>query len=152
MTPIPLRGNEIAVCAIRDLGVWEAMEAYRAGFAVASAAELAGAGGAAYCVRQAALETAIADRMRIDAVISIHRALAAGASVAELAHVLGTSGTDIVERWRAWAEGQVRLNAQCPGLGIEEREYARVAAGIDAAPSSSHDTGGGCCCRLGTRE
>lgn len=44
MTPIPLRGNESRVCGIRELGGWEAMDAYRVAFAAASAEELTGRG------------------------------------------------------------------------------------------------------------
>jgi hypothetical protein len=64
MTSIPLPGNDIGVCGIRDWGEWDAMDSYRSAFATASADELTGGGGAVYLLRQAALETVIADRMR----------------------------------------------------------------------------------------
>jgi hypothetical protein len=80
-------------------------------------------------------ETVIADGMRVSAVISIHRALVAGASVGVVAHVLGTSPTEVAERWRGWAEGQLRLSTQCPGLGVGRREYDQVAAVLRAGSS-----------------
>lgn len=148
MTPIPLRGNESRVCGIRELGGWEAMDAYRAAFAAASAEELTGRGSAAYYVRQAAWETVIAARMRVRAVISIHHALLAGISMGEIAHVLGSSHADVAERWRSWADGQLGLNAQCPRLGLGQREYDQVAAVIGADSSGQGSDGGlgGCAC------
>ncbi len=149
MTSIPLQQDEIKVCGIRELGGWEAMDAHRAAFDAASADELTGQGSAAYYVRQAALEAVIARRMRVRTVISIHHALLAGVSVGELAHVLGNSHADVAERWRAWADGQLGLNAQCPGLGMGQREYDQVAAviGADASDQDSDGGLGGCACR-----
>jgi hypothetical protein len=149
VTSIPLQQDEITVCGIRELGGWEAMGAYRAAFAAASAEELTGRGGAAYYVRQAVLETVIAARMRVRATISIHHALLAGVSVGEIAHVLGSSRRDVAERWRSWADGQLGLNAQCLGLGMGQREYDQVAAvmGADASDQGSDGGLGGCACR-----
>jgi hypothetical protein len=154
MTSIPLRNNDITSCDMRDLGVWEAMDAYQVAFAAATVAELAGQGGAAYHVRQAALETVMADQLRVCAVISIHRALLAGASVGEVAHVLGRSPAEVAVRWRNWADGQLRLNAQCPGLGVGRREYDRVAAALRVGLSagSTDDAVGGCSCQGETRK
>jgi hypothetical protein len=142
VTSIPLQQDEIKVCGIRELGGWEAMDAYRAAFDAVSADELTGRGGAAYYVRQAALETVITGRMRVCTVISIHHALLAGVSVGELAHVLGSSRRDVAERWRGWADGQLGLNARCPGLGMGQREYDQVAAVI-GTDSSDHGSDGG---------
>jgi hypothetical protein len=142
---VVLRDNDIPVCGVRDVGVWEAMDAYQAAFTAATAEELAGQGDAAYHVRQVALETVIADGMRVCAVISIHRALLAGASVGEVAHVLGSSHAEVAERWRGWADGQLRLNTQCPGLGVGRREYDQVAAALRAGSSAgSTDEEVGC--------
>jgi hypothetical protein len=148
MTSIPLPGNDIGVCGIRDLGEWEAMDAYQSAFAAASADELTGEGGAVYLLRQAALETVIADRMRVRAVISIHRALLAGVSVGEIAHVLGVSRAEVAERWCRWADGQLGLNARCPGLGLGRREYERAAAVLGAASTGRGAVEGfvGCVC------
>jgi hypothetical protein len=146
VTTVVLRDNDIPVCGVRDVGVWEAMDAYRAAFAAATTEELAGQGDAAYQVRQVALETVIAEGMRVCAVISIHRALLAGASVGELAHVLGSSPTEVAERWRGWADGQLRLNTQCPGLGVGRREYDQVTAALHAG-SSAGSTGEEVGCR-----
>lgn len=140
MTPVVLRDNDILVCGVRGVGVWEAMVAYRAAFAAATAEELAGQGGAAYHVRRVALETMIAEGMRVCAVISIHRALLAGASVGEVAHVVGSSPAEVAERWHGWVDGQLRLNTQCPGLGVSRREYDQVAAALRAG-SSAGSTG-----------
>jgi Glu-tRNA(Gln) amidotransferase subunit E-like FAD-binding protein len=100
-------------------------------------------------VRQAALETVIAWRMRIRATISIHHARLAGVSVSEIAHVLGSSHADVAQRWRDWAQGQLHLNAQCPGLGISQREYKAVTAVIEAGPSDQGGEAGlgGCACQ-----
>ncbi|HSL09616.1 MAG TPA: hypothetical protein VK887_16805 [Pseudonocardiaceae bacterium] len=149
MTSIPLQQDEIKVCGIGELGGWEAMDAYRAAFAAASADELTGRGSAAYYLRQAALETVIARRMRVRAVISIHHALLTGVSLGEIAHVLGNSRRDVAQRWRAWADGQLRLNTQCPGLGLGQREYDQVAAVIGAEVSDQGSDGGlgGCACQ-----
>lgn len=148
MTSIPLQQDELTVCRIRELGGWEAMDAYRVAFAAASAEELTGRGSAAYYVRQAALETVIARRMRVRTVISIHHALLAGVSVGEIAHVLGSSPADVAECWRSWADGQLGVNAQCPGLGMGQREYDQVAAVIGADSSGQGSGGGlgGCAC------
>ena len=128
------------------------MDAYRAAWATATVAELTGRGEAAFYVRQAALETVIADRMRVNATISIHRALLAGASVEAIAHVLGSSSGEIVQRWRGWADGQRRLNTECRGLGLSPRDYDQVAAGVEAA--ASDEAGMFCCraCRAGIRK
>ena len=106
----------------------EALDAYDAGLAAASPAELAGAGGVGYYLRQAALETAIALRMTARAAASIHYGLLAGATLAQIADVTGMSGTQAAACWRAWADGQRRLGQRCPGLGVSEREYQRAAA------------------------
>jgi hypothetical protein len=150
VTSIPLQDNEILACGISDLGEWAAMDAYRAAFAAASAEELVGGGSAVYHVRQAALETVIADRMRIRAVISIHRALLAGASMDEIAHVLGSSRADVAQRWRSWADGQRALRAQYPGLGLGLGEYERVAALVENASGDGVGEGFlGCVCQGG---
>jgi hypothetical protein len=146
VTRVVLRDNDIPVCGVRGVGVWVAMDAYQAAFAAATAEELAGQGGAAYHVRQVALETVIAEGMRVCAVISMHRALLAGASVGEVAHVVGSSPAEVAERWRGWADGQLRLNAQCPGLGVGRREYDQVAAALRAG-SSAGSSGGEVVCR-----
>jgi hypothetical protein len=149
VTSIPLQQDEITVCGIRELGGWEAMDAYRAAFDAASADELTGRGGGAYYVRQAGLETVITRRIRVRTVISIHHALLAGVSVGEIAHVLGSSRRDVAERWRGWADGQRGLNAQCPGLGLGQREYDQVAVVIGTELSDHGSDGGlgGCACQ-----
>lgn len=117
---------------IRELGTWQALEAYQAAFTTAGAVELAGKGRPSYHMRQAALESVIAERMRINAAISIHRAVLAGASVDELARAVGASAAEIAERWHAWADDQRGLNAQYPGVGVSARDYARAAATLQA--------------------
>jgi hypothetical protein len=146
MKQVSVQDNGNGVCGVRELDAWAAMDAYRAAFAAAGAGELLGRGGAAYYVRQAALESVIADRMRVYAVISIHRAVLAGVSVQELTHVLGTSRADIAQRWRGWADGQLRLNSQCPGLGLGRREYEQVAAVLEASASGGGAAPGFACC------
>jgi hypothetical protein len=119
---------------ISGLDAWQAWQALQEDFEAASAAERVGGGSAAYYVRQAGLETVVAGRMRVWAVISVHRALRAGASVAELAQATGSTCEEVAERWRVWADGQRRLDERWPGLGMSAGEYDRVAAVL--APSS----------------
>lgn len=130
-----------SVCAIRELDVWQAQELLDAGLCAASVAELTGRGSAVYYLRQAALESLIAERMRVRAVISVHRALLGGVSVAEIAHVTGSTCERVAGRWRDWADGQRRLNERCPGLGLGGREYDQVAAAVDrVAGDAGEDT------------
>jgi hypothetical protein len=90
----------------------------------------------------------IARRMHIRATISIHHALLAGVSVAEIAHVLGSSQADVAECWRDWADGQLHLNSQHSGLGLDQRAYDQVAAVIGAESSGHGSEAGfiGCAC------
>jgi hypothetical protein len=111
-------------------GLREMAEAY-------FAAELAGDGGAAWCLRQAALESVIAERMAVRAMVSVHRALLAGAALAQVADAAGVSCAEVAERWRLWAEGQRELGRQVLGLGISERDYRRAAALIGADPAGA---------------
>jgi hypothetical protein len=113
---------------VGELDVWRAVEVLQRDFAAASVAELTGGRGAGYYLRQAGLEMAVADRMRVRAVISMHRAVRAGASVAELTQATGLSCEQVAARWRGWADGQRRLGEGCPGLGISAGEYDQVAA------------------------
>jgi hypothetical protein len=113
--------------------LWEALDAFGAAFAAASAPELTGAGGGRYYVRQAAVENVIAERMRVRATIGVHRALTGGVVAEEAAHVLGVSVGELAGRWRQWAEGQRRLRQECPGLGIGQAEYEQAAVGFDGA-------------------
>jgi hypothetical protein len=124
---VPVTG----ACRVRELGEWEALDAYRAEIAAASIDELTGHGSAAYYLRQAALEAVIEQRMRIRCSISIHHALLAGVPVREIAHVAGVSCEEAAERWRGWADGQRRLQQRFPGLGMSRGEYGRAAAGIE---------------------
>lgn len=117
-------GAEIA--GLRGLGVWQALDAYRDQGCRASVAELTGAGGPGYYLRQVALESVVAEWMRIGAVISAHHALLAGAGVGEVAAAMGCSCTVLIRRWRSWAEGQVELERRVPGLGLPAEVFAVV--------------------------
>jgi hypothetical protein len=121
----------------------EAIDAYDAGLAAASPAELAGAGDAGYCLRQAALETAIAQRMAARAAASIHNGLLAGATLAQIADATGMSSTQAAACWRAWADGQRCLGQRCPGLGVSEREYQQAAAVVAAGSLPGSGPAGG---------
>jgi hypothetical protein len=112
-----------------DTGLREAVDAYQEAVDAATAAELAGDGDAAFCLRLAALEAAIARRAAVRAVISIHRALLAGAAVRELVEVTGVSADQLAEWWTGWADGQVRLREQA-GIGVDLEEYDRAAAAL----------------------
>jgi len=109
------------------MGFWEAMDAYQDMMGRATAAELLGGGDAGFCLRVAALETAIARRAGVRAVISIHRALLAGAAVTQIAAVTGLSPDQVAARWAEWADGQLRLSER-GGTGMTREEYERAAA------------------------
>ena len=85
--------------------------------------------------------------MRIGATIDIHRALVAGASPAEVAHVLGGHVTEMTGRWRTWAPGQRSLRDWCPGLGLGRDEYEKVAAVLAGAAGNDPGQFTGCSCR-----
>ena len=93
-------------------GLPEAIDSYRAGLSAATAAELAGAGSAAYYLQQVALESLIAQRVAVRAVVSIHHGLLAGATLAQVAEAAGMSSAEVAARWRSWADGQRRLEQQ----------------------------------------
>jgi hypothetical protein len=133
MTAVPAGETDSTglVCEIREFGFWQALEILDAEFRAVSARELTGGGSPAYYLRQVALESVIADRARIRALISIHRALLGGVLAAEIAHVIGSACEDVARRWRAWADGQRRLDARYPGLGLGQREYDQAAAALD---------------------
>jgi hypothetical protein len=124
-------------------GLWEAIDAYDAGLAAASPAQLTGAGDAGYYLRQAALETAIAQRMAARAAASIHCGLLAGATLAQIADAAGMSNAEVAACWRAWADGQRQLEQRCPGLGVSEREYQRAAVVVAAGAASGSLPGSG---------
>jgi hypothetical protein len=67
-----------------DLGLWEAVALLQDAVGAATVAELTGGGSAAWYLRQAALEAMIERRIAAHAVISIHRALLAGAAVPQI--------------------------------------------------------------------
>ncbi len=113
--------------AAAGLGLRGAVDAYRGAVDAATAAELAGGGSAAFYLHLAALETAIARRAAVHAVLSIHRALLAGAAVAQIAEVTGLRADQVAERWAEWADGQVRLSERT-GTGMPREEYDRAAA------------------------
>ena len=123
--------------------LWEAIDAYRAGLAAASPAELAGGGDVGYYSRQAALETAIARRMAARAAASIHCGLLAGATLAQIADAAGVSSAEAAACWQAWADGQRHLGQRCPGLGVSEREYQRAAAVVAAGAAAGSLPGSG---------
>ena len=121
----------------------EALDAYYAGLAAASPAELTGAGDAGYYLWRAALETAIAQRMAARAAASIHYGLLGGATVAQIADATGMSSAEVAACWRAWADGQRHLEQGYPGLGVSEREYRRAAAVVAAGVLPGPEHAGG---------
>jgi hypothetical protein len=120
----------------------EAIDVYYAGIAESVAVELAGADDAGYWLGQVALESVIAQRMAALAVLSMHRALLAGATLAQVADAAEMTCAEAAGRWRSWADGQRQLKQQVPGLGLSERDYLRAAAAAgtrtDPAPESGH--------------
>ena len=113
--------------AAASMGLREAVDAYREAVDAATAAELAGDGDAVFYLRLAALEATIARRAAVRAVISIHRALLAGAAAGQVADVTGLGADQVAARWAEWADGQVRLRERT-GTGMSREEYGRAAA------------------------
>jgi hypothetical protein len=136
----------VEACRVRDLSLRDALEALDTARVASSARELAGGGDAGYYLRQAALQDAVAGRMRAGATVGIHRALVAGAAPGEVAHVLGVSVAEVAGRWRSWAEGQRRLWDRCPGLGLGRDEHEQVAAVLAGAGDSDPGQFTGCSC------
>lgn len=121
-------------------GLREAIDVYYAGTAESVAVELAGTDDAGYWLGQVALESVIAQRMAVRAVLSIHRALLAGATLAQAADAAGMTCAEAAERWRSWADGQRQLKRQVPGLGLSEHEYLRAAAAAGAGSAVRAET------------
>lgn len=127
--------------AAADMGFWEAVDAYQGAVDAATAAELLGDGSSAFYLHLAALETAVARRAAVYAVISIHRALLAGAAVRQIADVTGLSADQVAARWTEWADGQVRLRERA-GSGMTREEYERAAAAVIAGGGPVPDAAG----------
>jgi hypothetical protein len=121
-----------------DLGLWEAVALLQDAVGAASVAELTGGGSAGWYLRRAALEAVIERRIVAHAVISIHRALLAGATVPQIAQATGLSRGQVAARWAAWAGGQVRLGERA-GAGMAPQEYQRAAAAITACGATLPD-------------
>ena len=119
-----------------DMGLWEAVDACQGAVHAATAAELLGGGSAVFYLHLAGLETAIARRAAVHAVISIHHALLAGAAVRQIAEVTGLSADQVVAQWTEWADGQVRLRERT-GTGMTCEEYERAAAGLIRDPDEA---------------
>ena len=131
------------IAGLRGLGVWQALDAYRDQGRRASVAELTGAGGAGYYLRQVALESVVAEWMRVGAVISAHHALLAGAEVGEVAAAMGCSCSVLIRRWCSWAQGQAALGRRVPGLGLTAEVFAvvegRLAGVCDGCAGTGHE-------------
>ena len=121
-----------------DLGLWEAVALLQDAAGAATVAELTGGGSAGWYLRQAALEAMIGRRIAVHAVISIHRALLAGAGMPQIAQATGLSRSQVAARWAAWAGGQVRLRERT-GTGMAPEEYQRAAAVITACGATLPD-------------
>jgi hypothetical protein len=115
---------------LRGLDSWEAVDAYRE-------LVLAGVPGicddAARAVRLLRLEAVISAWIGRRVMVSIHRALAAGADPGGVAAAAGTSLQEIAARWKEWAQGQRLLEARCPGLGLDAALCMHIAAVLDMA-------------------
>lgn len=119
---------------LRGLDSWEAVDSCRDLLLAADP----GTGDAAdRAVRLLGLESVISRWIDRRVLAGIHRALAAGADPGQVAVAADTSVREVAARWRGWAHGQRLLGVQCPGLGLGEPAYRRVAAALEAA------TGGG---------
>jgi hypothetical protein len=120
-------------------GLWAAIDAYRDVLVGASIADLVGAGSAAYYLRAVALESTIAEQMRVRVTVGIHQALAAGACLSEVAEATGLDTVQVARRWRAWARGQRQLWADTGRFGLDEDVYARVMAVLETVGRSGED-------------
>jgi hypothetical protein len=119
---------------LSGLDSWEAVDAYRD---LLLAAEQGTGEAADRAVALLGLESVISRWIDRRAMVSIHHALVAGAGADQVAAVAGIGVCEVAARWRAWAHGQRLLAARCPGLGLSEAGYRRVAAALEAV------TGGG---------
>ena len=90
-------------------------------------------GDAVHAVRLSRVEAMILEWIGRGVMVSIHRALAAGADPARVAAAAGTSLQEISAGWRPWAQGQLLLEARCPGLGLDAALYRQIAAVLDTA-------------------
>ena len=115
---------------LSGLDSWEAVDAYR-GLLLATEPGTGDAAGRA--VQLLGLESVISRWIDRRVMAGIHRALAARADPGQVAAAAGTDVCEIAAGWRAWAHGQRLLAAQCPGLGLGEAAYRRVAAALEAA-------------------
>ena len=115
---------------LRGLDSWEAVDAYRELL-------LAGVPGscddAAHAVRLLRLEAVISEWIGRRVMISVHRALAAGADPAGVAAAAGTSLQEVSAWWQEWARGQRLLEARCPGLGLDAALCRPIAAVLGTA-------------------
>ncbi len=59
--------------------------------------------------------------------VSIHRALLAGATLAQVADAMGMTCAGAAERWRCWADGQRQLGQQVPGPAGSVRCASRIS-------------------------
>lgn len=115
---------------LRGLDSWEAVDAYRELL-------LAGVPGicddAVHAVRLLRLEAVISEWIGRRVMISIHRALAAGADPAGVAAAAGTSPQEVCARWQERAREQQMLEARCPGRGLDAAWCRHVAAVLGTA-------------------
>jgi hypothetical protein len=58
--------------------------------------------------------------------ISIHRAILAGATPAQVSEAAGRSIREVFDQWESWVEGQRNLMLGERLVGISEEEYVRV--------------------------
>jgi hypothetical protein len=86
-------------------------------------------------LRELAVMSRLADWLLRWQPILIHRAMLAGAGVAEVAVASGTEVAVVASKWRRWAQGQRRLYESNGGpspaairLGLGPDEFDRVAA------------------------
>jgi len=123
LVPLQIGAPDMSFPRLNALSYW----LFLAGGLTVYSGFLTGGGSAAWYLRQAALEAVIERRIAVHAVISIHRALLAGAAVPQIAQATGLSRSQIAVRWAAWAGGQVRLRERI-GTGMAREEYERAAA------------------------
>lgn len=76
---------------------------------------------------QVATMAALAGWLRSWLPINIHRALLAGATVAEVAAASGLDPFEVSVRWREWSDGQRHLHEQIPSVPVALDEFDRVA-------------------------
>lgn len=95
--------------------------------------ELAGYRSVAEELEELAVMSTLASWLMRWSPITMHSALLAGATAAQVAAAAGDTVEVVAERWRQWATGQRHLNQTNQRFGVPLDEYNRVAVVLATA-------------------